>query len=195
MKIFGIKVFYTILELFRIVKCSRFSFSLKTKRKHDKVLIIMNGTSIMEALKKIDADIEKFDTICVNSFVTTDLFLKIRPRYYLMIDPTYWLDSVEPEVEITRESIYSDLISKVDWEMYLIVPAYPKKIAFAEKVALMNKNIKLLKINITSISLGFKTIREFIYKINLGMPHPQNILVAGIFFAINMHYKEACLIG
>jgi len=57
-----------------------------------------------------------------------------------------------------------------------------------------NSKITLISYNRTPVS-GFKSISYFLYKRNLGMPRPSNVLNAAIFVALNMGYKKVYLYG
>ena len=57
-----------------------------------------------------------------------------------------------------------------------------------------NKNVRICIYNMTPVD-GLKTVSHFLYRLNLGMPRPQNISNAAIFCAINSGYKKIYLFG
>lgn len=156
-----------------------------------KILILGNGPSLR---KSIDLDSSYFsenELMVVNNFCESDLFWSLRPKFYILIDPIYFREQTEPfyQEEVDK---FINLIINIDWEIFMFVPVEFKKSDTRRKIK--NKNITFIYINVVPVD-GFKSVRHFIYKMNMGMPRPQNVLNAAIFTAINIGFHTIELYG
>ena len=109
-----------------------------------------------------------------------------------MIDPSFFRATVSAERERSRISTFQNINSRTTWEMHLFLPFLPGQIMLEECFPSQN-----LHMHICHIFPGFNWpgLRNWVYRTGLLMPTPQNVLVAAIFQAINMGYKEIYLLG
>ena len=78
--------------------------------------------------------------------------------------------------------------------MQMYLPFEASKINSISAILEKNKNIKLQFFNKTKVN-GCLHFSHFFYNRQLGMPRPQNILVAALMLAIYSDYKEIYLAG
>ena len=57
-----------------------------------------------------------------------------------------------------------------------------------------NKHLSVVYYNKTPVE-GLQAVNNFLFKLNLGMPRPYNVLVPTIFLALNMGFKSIYLFG
>jgi hypothetical protein len=161
--------------------------------KESEIFILGNGPSLKESLEINGALIEKKNCLCVNNFAVTPFYEKIKPQYYLLLDPVYWESGLLDIIIQERESVFSAINKKTHWPLNIFLPGHSRK-RFDWYGTLTNPNISIVFFNATALS-GYNNVIHFLYERNYGMPHPQNVLVAAIFLAINMNYKHIYLLG
>ncbi|MDD2367115.1 MAG: DUF115 domain-containing protein [Desulfuromonadaceae bacterium] len=158
------------------------------------IYLLGNGPSLNNNLDNVKKTLQSNDCMCVNNFAESDLFAVIKPGYYILLDPNFWRADCLKGVTEAREHLYETINRKTEWCMTLLVPIAAKKHLDWENIFIQNKNIKIYFFNSTPLA-GYKSVIHRLYKYNMGMPHPQNVLVAAIFTAINMGYKNIYLLG
>lgn len=155
----------------------------------EKCLVLGTGPSLKDSLKEHADYFQKHELLCVNTFVNTAEFEKLKPKYYLMLDPAFW-KSEHISVLTTRDS----LIQKTVWSMYLLLPFEAKGSKWAETILQSNQNIRAFYFNYT-VFKGFDSVSHYFYRKNMAMPQSQNVLVAATFMAINLGFKRIELFG
>lgn len=151
-------------------------------------IVLGNGPSLNEALR--NKEVEKGDYFALNMFVLSEYFVVLKPSFYFLVDGAFFNPYDSREKELSEKIV--DSLSKVYWKMVLIVPNRIDYHSFAKR--LNNPNITVLRTN-TNDFLGYKTIRNFIYKINMGAPPCQTVMITALFSAINLGYKKIFLYG
>ena len=159
------------------------------------VLLLGNGPS----LNNLDLDIlsKKYDVACVNWFVIKDIsrFLKIKPRYYFLLDPGFFLFGLESRTEEELNTLYQNLselkniFESIDWEMTLIIPQ-------VYNFSLNNKHIKLKTIAVRDICGDYlKKYLYFLYKNNFALCGSQNVLCGALHYFIMNKFKIVYISG
>lgn len=192
-------LFQTIVSLLSVLIFSKALASRqmakqsRTKRKSD-VIVLGNGPSLkpiltekLDDLLKIDADF-----VAVNFFCSSPLFTKIRPSLYVIADTAYFRPSGEEWIEKQKEKTIENLF-KVNWKLQLYIPASAIGSPLVEKLK-KNSCLEICYFNLVPVS-AFKRIERLIFKMNLGMPRPENVLNASIYLLVNLHYKNIYLLG
>lgn len=142
--------------------------------------ILGNGSSLLEALDILESD--SADYMVLNRHVLSNSFISLRPKYYVIADPHFFLHE-------EGKSILEKIIQDTTWEMTLFLPY-----AISKKFFCQNKKINIVKFNEIQYS-GFDAIKLFVFRNNLGMPLVQNVLVACIYIAICLNFKKIELYG
>lgn len=144
--------------------------------------ILANGPSLND-IENID--FYKSGICVVNFFYKSPWFKKLKPRYYVIADPAFFMD----------EKLLKTLIEAfkdVDWEMSLFIPYRWRNVYLLHSTN--SDYIKIVPFN-SVIYDGFECFRYFLYKRGWAMPKAQNVVVASIFLGINMGYKTIKLYG
>lgn len=191
---FLLYIVQTITSLFSVILFSRFRLAKFNKIINDdrKCNIFGNGPSLRKELSENFILLKKHreNTICVNLFFEDDIFIKFRPGYYLIVDGAMWSTTADIKILNIQTSFIKNM-NKVDWEMKLLVPYEAKR--FVQK-NIKNGNINCIYFNRTPVN-GFKKFRHLIYKKNLGMPAPYNVLNAALMISINLGFNEINIYG
>lgn len=192
---FGYQAVLTLISFVRILIESKLLIKPFTFCKEDESCFILgNGPSLKESVRKYQHIIKNKKSMCVNDFALSDYYQILEPSFYLLLDPAYWATSVSGRLDELRLRLIDTMIKKTSWEMVLFVPYEARKNMLYKQIEGTNERIKIVYFNRTPVS-GFKCLRYWIYKKNIGMPHAQNVLVAGIFLALNMGFRNIYLCG
>ncbi len=185
----------TIISLFRIIvftkHIKKFNRTLYSDFKD--IVVLANGPSLNKMVTENIDFLNKKDLMCVNSFPSSDFFVKLKPLYLIVSAPDYWLEHVRPEMDAMRNELYNKLL-EVNWNIVFYLPAQANKFHLWQKLTEQNSFIKIKYYNLTPI-YGFKWFRNFCYRKNIGMPRPHNILIPSIMMSIKMNYKNIYLWG
>lgn len=183
----------SILSIILFSKHSKYGLSyLNNKLKiFDTCCILGTGPSLKSDIKYINNRNNNIILITVNNFCNDDLFYKIKPQVHLIIDPNYFRIGKGESIKKEQE-VFIEKMNKIDWEIYLITPMEFKKSAINKLI--ININIHFIYINTIPIE-GIKIISHFLYRLNFGMPTPQNVLIAAVFCAINCNFHKIYLFG
>ncbi|MCW3071607.1 MAG: hypothetical protein JWO44_1497 [Bacteroidetes bacterium] len=152
-------------------------------------IILGNGPSLKESLGKHPGFFSKHPLVCVNTFAVTEEYTQLKPAYYVMLDPNFWL----VDNDFTRKTLNA-LVEKTSWNMALLVPQQAKRSALFRELERRNPQIRISYYNYT-VFRGFESITHWFCKKNLAMLQSQNVLVASIFLSINIGFKEIYLVG
>ena len=184
----------TFISILRILRKSSISCRLPVlpQGKTD-IYILGNGPSLGDSLIDSTTLLQSNDCMCVNFFADSKLFEVIKPSYYVFLDPVFWEENCRGQLIESRDRVYSKINNAVSWKITLLFPMYAKRALDLENL-FSNNNIEVCFFNSSPLS-GFKHLTYWLYKNNLGMPHAQNVLVAAIFIAINIGYKQIFLLG
>lgn len=183
------------ISLLRITKNCRYRCTLPSiSTGGQDIYILGNGPSINDNIVALKPILQSNACLCVNHFAECDLFEMVKPSYYLLLDPTFWLPGCLQRLIDARLRLYTILKQKTEWDLTLLVPVVAKQFVDWDSLFDENKNIKVVFFNSTPLT-GFRWLSHRLYKFNLGMPHAQNVLVAAIFAAINIGYKHIYLLG
>lgn len=181
--------FHTGASILKVLLRSKFSSNLPNAES-ETCIILGNGPSLKTSLEKHPDFIAKSCLMCVNNFATTAEFETLKPSYYSMLDPCYWID--EPN-EMAKKCLLN-LQQKTSWKIKLLLPNEAKQSKAFSDLCKQNKNIEIVYYNYT-VFKGFENISHFFFRKNLAMPQSQNILVACLFLGINMGFKQLYLLG
>jgi len=154
----------------------------------DTCIVLGTGPSLKTSLEKFPEHFFGQPLLCVNTFCLTEEFTKLKPSYYVMMDPSLWYsdnDLVQKVMATIRE--------KTTWKLYFMVPQDARR---SKRIAALaeNPNIELIFFNYV-VFKGFDRIARFFFRKNMAMPQSENVLVASIFLMINVGYKRIELFG
>jgi hypothetical protein len=179
----------TFISFLKVMLLSRLNVRLPQSTGHTCILL-GNGPSLNQSLQKHRDFFRRHTLICVNRFCLSEEYTLLKPAYCVMLDPGFWLNEEDEGIKRTLTL----LIERTTWDLQLLLPQNAKGSAFIKKIEKHNPRIIISYFNYT-VFKGFTGIAHYAYKKNWGMPQSQNVMVAAIFLAINMHFKTIYIVG
>jgi len=183
----------TILSFYFILKLSNFKIEIKKiKKRYQEIIVLGNGPSLKKDLQENRVSFENCDTLCVNNFAASELYVLIKPSIYVFMDSVYWENAILEDMRQQVEATFKQITDKTDWPLTIFFPYQAKG---AKRLKLLNNSmIQIIYVNAVPVT-GFQAVRVFFYKRNLGMPPAQNVMVAALYIALNLGYKKLFLLG
>lgn len=164
------------------------SSSLKV---HNECVVLGTGPSLKEDMPSlIDKKVGNADFCAVNAFCLSDYFISIKPQLYVLIDNAWFVPTTERGRERSRRVL--EKINEVTWPMIILIPWRFRGTQVDE--CIKNKNVKVTYFNDTPVS-GWTWLRHTLYKRQLGMPSPENVLNAAISLSIYLGYETVYVFG
>lgn len=172
--------------------------SLKEITKDQRLFIIGNGPSLKRTMELYHNFLEKEQCAVVNFFGNTDLFLSIKPQWYILADPAFFKErsTLNPRVQQQLQDLYNVFDNKLNWNINFCIPTAA---VHSELVAHLSskKNINIYYFNyvgnyehILNKSLKFK-----LWDKNILAPLMQTVLNTAVQLGIMMRFKEIYLLG
>ena len=186
----------TCLTLLKIVLMSNIFIKRiwPTINNSDECVILGNGPSLKVFLSKKSDFLKNKDLFVVNFFWKSEFFEILKPKYYMILSTNYWAQGKIDYNDKERKQTFRNIAEKTNWDMTLFVPNIAKKNENWRSEIDLNKNIKVVYLNITPVE-GFQNFSFFCFKRNLGMPRPHNVLIPCIKISIELKYKKVYLLG
>ena len=166
-----------------------------TSSKHDIIQILGSGPSLNEDIPRIVAKRKNTSLMAVNGFAANDLFNKLKPDYYIIVDPMVFSPSTDERLKKFQESTIKALIDNTKWEMNFLVPFSAKKSYFINKLEDRNSFIRISYIKNIPIIGGLQRINSFLFTSNMANPSYQNVLIAAISTSLKMNFKKIIIWG
>lgn len=160
--------------------------SIKSERRDEPVIIMGNGPSLRDAIDhNLDA-LRRYPTLAVNWAGNTEEFRLVKPRYYVLADPFFFVNVTEGLVDRLVKNLNS-----IDLPLTLFVPANKRAVA---QVMFTNPKIAIETFNCVGVE-GFSWLENMAYRYGWGMPRPRNVMIPSIMIALALGYKEIYLVG
>ena len=153
-----------------------------------------NGPSLNDTLTSSSIELDSYDILSVNYFCRTEKFEQVKPNYYVITSPEYFIGEEKKDWKKDRDQTFHELVNKTKWDMDLFVPVIASKSKDWVSIISENPKIKIVYFNTTPIE-GFKWFSFFCFKRKLGMPRPHNVLIPSIFIGLYCGYKNIYLAG
>lgn len=187
------QLFKTAMSLKRVALNSRYRVSMpKVKLNNFPCLIFGNGPSLDGDIREKIGMVQKCETFCVGRFAESDLYVQVKPKYYVLTDTMWWASSA-PEITVSmRDKLYRQIINETTWPLNVCAPFEAKE--FLSGIFKNSPNIRLLHYNNVPL-WGEERVLNRLYDLNLGMPPAQNVLVTSLFLALRMGYKKIIVLG
>lgn len=177
----------SLKSLVKLVIQSRRPSITAGEHKGKRLLILGNGPSLADNLAN-DMDILlSEDTLAVNFAANTPEFLALKPKFYLLMDPHFFLN---PPTDPNVTALFRNLNKKVDWDMTLYLPVKYS----AASTGINNPHIHIENFNTVGVD-GFSCIKNMAFDTGRGLPRPRNVLIPAIMTGIWAGYKEIILLG
>ena len=200
-----LSVYYKVIQLFEtiinilivLILNARYLFH-KTqypKKKHNSIQVLGNGPSLRNDIPEIIKKRENSPIMVVNAFAHDVFFEKLKPKYYILIDPAFFRPSINDRIKKFKKITSDSLIQKTRWELYLFVPISGIKSSFVKNIKNRNKNIKIIEFKNIPVIGGSDLLNIFLFKNNLANPLYKNVLNTSIFLAIKMKFSKIFIFG
>ena len=170
------------------------------------VVVIGNGPSFNDSLKNNNNLFKWKDILVVNSFLSSEYFKKLKPKYYVIADPAFFMNTKEikwgwayvnsdiKRIKDVQNNFINWLINDVTRDITLFIPFYLDISEFLSKIE-VNQHIDIQRYNTTPINIKYNLLRNFLYKHKFWMPTAQNVLITSIYIVLNLWYKNIYLVG
>ena len=168
--------------------------SIRKIEQKKEIVILGNGPSLKPMITEFADFLNDKDLFSVNHFPSTEYFSILKPKYYITIAPDLWNDNTVEPYRSAADKLFETLAEKTDWNLTMYIPFVAKKHKKWQEKIKMNKFIAVNYINITPIE-GWQVFTHFLFKRNIGLPRPHNIMIPSIFYSINLGYKTIYLWG
>ena len=149
----------------------------------DTLIVLANGPSLRDTIVNHGAMLAKRPTLAVNFAANADSFALLKPRYYVLADPHFFV-SDEPNVKKLWENLGS-----ATWPITLYVPA--DRLKRAKELA---PGMHLEAYNAVGAE-GWRPLCHAAYSRGIAMPRPRNVLIAAIMIAIKAGFRNIYLTG
>lgn len=165
------------------------------QNKQGDAVIIGTGPSMSTTLFEISKK-NRADFFVVNDFALYSGFKELRPNYYILEDPAYWLPPEETNDDdvAMRNRIFATINDVVDWHMTICIPSYLKRnVKFEDFIT--NSNVKFAFYNSFSVDYQSSHFYYWCIRHNYTIPKIHNVLGTAIYLAINTGYCSIRVIG
>jgi len=178
-------------------KTSYLSTIGKISSSRDSLIVIGNGPSLTDSIRRFKDEIMAKDSIAVNSFCISDYYTEIKPQYYLLVDPAYFgdIDTYPDSLKKVVLDFKRSMIDKTSWDINLIVPDMAKNSWLLSEVR-ENPSIHVYFFNMTNlVSVSSEKLKFKAWDNNLIAPPTQTCLNTCVWLGIFLRYKCIYLIG
>ncbi len=175
----------SLKSIVKLALKSRKSTVSKVASSDDSIIIMGNGPSLNDAIENSFDKLTTIPTLAVNFAANAPQFTQLRPRYYVLADPHFFVATDDVNVKKLMNNL-----SSIDWTMTLFVPFETKKRGFV----IDNENVKVEYFNFLAVE-GFEWLENWAYASGRGMPRPRNVLIPSIMIAMKLGYGNIYVTG
>lgn len=183
----------TLLTIVKVALLSKLKIKLP-KKDNRECVILGNGPSFKKFINEKHSFLVNKSVCCVNFFGRTEYFEKVKPSFYFITSPEYFVGEKKESWVNDRSLTLETIAKRTSWPMYFIVPALAQKSNHWRLQIDKNPNITVVFFNNTPIE-GFNTFKNWCFKRNLGIPRPHNVLIPSIMLCLNMEFEKIYLTG
>lgn len=162
-------------------------------REHNgkRMVVIGNGPSLNKSLELYEQQIKESDIIMVNFAAMTDLFFKLRPSVYLLVDPG-WFNPAPSQVESCTRCV-DTIVSRTHWPMKIVMPRAAQH-GYAIAKFKENPNIEVLYYE-DGWDLPKGMTQFEAWDKNLISPPGQTVMNTAVWLSIYWGYEETYIVG
>ncbi|MGI5172146.1 hypothetical protein H0R92_00900 [Treponema sp. OMZ 840] len=170
--------------------------TVHTIQKNSNTLFILgNGPSLNTTFANGTDFFKEKDIICVNTFVTTDFFVTLKPTKYMIADPNnlIGLETLSNVLKEQTQEIVTEFQKKINWHIDFIVPDFARD-GYLYQSLKMNKFITFYFYNTKDVSKTNYTYFQNLDE-NLIAPPAQTVLNTCLWLGIKLKYDAIYLLG
>lgn len=180
----------------------RHRFKYKGNSIEKPLLVLANGPSLKKELANHLQFFQNKDLLVVNDFAYSPYFEELKPKFYVFLDPIYFLSDEELPEEYRNEKnkLTKLLFEKTVWDM-TIFTNYKYCKAQIINVLSQNRHIHFQYFNTSNIGIVSRMakITESVSTVNIlkngYIMLGQNVSCTALCFALNYGYKDVLLFG
>lgn len=189
LKSFSEEWFGFFVSLIRILFLGKKNIPTSGRQKDSHSIIIFgNGPSFKDMIEnQTDFWVDK-SRLMVNFSACSSYFEVVKPNYYLVADPVFWLHKDK------EEKLFHALTNKTDWDLILFMPADAFKSMHWQREIKKNKHIRVYPHNTIPIE-GPDWFCDWAFRKGLGVPRPHNVLIPALMVALRMGFSQIYLSG
>ncbi len=179
----GRPLFYQLQ--FQYFKCE-FDNKVQPKR----LCLLGNGPTFNQIEEHLEA-LKGFDFCAVNLSVNTDIFFRIKPKMFVIVDMMFWQQSEREGIKECWENI-----QKIDWDITICIP-FNSPISM-KRTFEKNHFVKVRRYsnNVWQPELPMANrLKMWLYKKGWVSPDGTNVSIGAIYASILNGYKEINLLG
>ncbi|MCI6672307.1 MAG: hypothetical protein MSG77_07200 [Prevotella sp.] len=183
LSLFGRPLFYQIqFQYFRReIVCSP---------KNNSLCILGNGPSLKKISDSVE-DLKDMDFCAVNLSINNELFYKLKPKMYVIVDMIFWQQPEKENIKLVWENM-----QKINWDMDVFIPFNAsKEILYSFS---RNSHIKVHRFSNNPWTPELKYFKKFqmwLYKKGLVSPNCSNVSIGAIYTSVLNGYKDIYLLG
>lgn len=176
--------------LFYQLQFQHFHKEIIVKSQNRQLCILGNGPSFSLIIEHFE-EMKDIDFCAVNLSVNTDVFFRIKPKLYVIVDMGFWINNSDKRFVYTRENI-----SKIDWDIIIMLP-FNCPNSFKIKLE-GNPHVKVCRYPnnpwYPELKMA-KRLKKWLFKKGLISPNGSNVSIAAVYTALLKGYKDISLIG
>lgn len=165
--------------------------SLRTQSARD-FIVLGNGPSLKEDVNNLLMERSEAEFCVVNYFANTELFEKIKPTHYVLIDPVFWKSGINENIRKDNEELIKNLL-KVTWKINVICEASGYKTL--RDMLISNSNITVKKIKHNWFDLRSEKANIFALRSGLSTPNLANVLIGAVWYSLISGKKNIIIYG
>ncbi len=180
-----------------IINIARNGF-FRTKVEYKKrpfINLVVNGPSISNVKNQfgIDSRFTGCPSIVVNFFANTPEYEILKPEYYTLADPMFFMDFPGKSVEKVK-LFYKVLNEKTKWPLTVFIPHTFGKEQFYKYSGLTNELIKPVEISGVGYE-GFESLRNFSYDKGYCNPRAFTVAIMALYACVKMGFQQIDVYG
>jgi hypothetical protein len=181
--------FDSIVSILRIItdlRVSNFSSELPL---NERLAILGTGPSLLDSFRDIGADVPVGVSIMtVNEGFKAANFATLKPSHHVIADPIYW-DS-DSYSEYAHPLVLA--ISDAKWSITLYLPSKARGSRLHDELKKTNSRTVFYR---DTPFKGLSILEYLAFRSKLGMPKPQNVLVAAISVGLWLGFSHIAIVG
>ena len=182
-----------IYGLFSYVFFLRFSSLGKDPNFKSQPLIIMgNGPSLSSDIPSIIKRRPEVRVCAVNYFANNELFVQLRPDFYVLADPIFWRQDIGTQHKESNQQLIENLL-QVSWDMTIICPE--QGFDFFSNILRGNVNIKIERVKDNWMDFRSDFFSVLALRSSFFTPNFVNVLILALWSAITKGFCEIEIYG
>ena len=186
-----VHTFYGIIKIFIGLKF-RTKINVQ-KRKGESCYILGNGPSLNGELDEYYLRLKSENLIVVNQFGCTKYYSQLKPGFYILVDPGYYVDSLDQNTRMTVNNLFEELKEKTSWPIKIFVPLKGQK--RVQELLKENRYITVVGYNSLNTWKGFKWFDRWVYDNQWAILSGLNVVMVALYLAITIGFQKIYLLG